>query len=170
MRLALAPWCAIAILKDDYRLALAIFFIAGWTDFFDGWVARRFNWNSKFGAVLDPLADKALMTIVYAALWLANAIPPWLAPLVFGRDLIILLGVAVIAKSTGIRSFPPTIYGKISTLFQILAAGSVLLNRSGWSPLWLTTTMIWAAAVGTTFSGADYVRIGWRMIRGQESR
>lgn len=165
LRFALAPWCAIAIFEADYRRALTIFFIAGWTDFFDGYLARRFGWNSAFGRMLDPLADKALMAIVYFALWMADVIPGWLAAIVFGRDALILLGAALISLRTTVREFPPTMAGKVSTTFQIAAAFFVLVHRSGWVGESVPTTLIWAAAAGTLASGLDYLRIGWRMMR-----
>lgn len=165
LRFALAPWCAIAIFEADYQKALAIFFVAGWTDFFDGYFARRFSWNSAFGRVLDPLADKALMAIVYLALWLAGAIPGWLAGIVFGRDLVILAGSVLISLRTAVREFPPTMAGKISTTFQIGAAFFVMVYRSGWVSELVADAWIWAAAAGTLISGADYLRIGWRMMR-----
>lgn len=165
LRFALAPWCAIAIFEEDYRKALTLFFIAGWTDFFDGYLARRFQWSSAFGRVLDPLADKALMAIVYMALWISGAIPGWLAAIVFGRDVLILLGAVLISLRTTVREFPPAMAGKVSTTFQIAAAFFVLVHRSGWVGEAVALALIWAAAAATLASGFNYLRIGWRMMR-----
>ncbi|MCS7025959.1 MAG: CDP-alcohol phosphatidyltransferase family protein [Bryobacteraceae bacterium] len=165
LRFALAPWCAIAIFEAEFPKALTLFFVAGGTDFFDGYLARRFGWHSALGRMLDPLADKALMAMVYFALWMAGAVRGWLVALVFGRDLFILLGALIIALRTGTREFAPSLAGKLSTAFQLGAALFVLCERCGWCSVQVAEAWTWAAAAGTVASGGDYLRLGWRMMR-----
>ena len=86
-------------------LALMVFFAAGITDFFDGYVARHFNQQSALGRFLDPMADKLLTTASFVVLALAHesfpSIPVWLAAAVVGRDVLILLGSLVVYLATG---------------------------------------------------------------------
>lgn len=163
-RIALAPVCAMALVENDYRRALTVFFIAGWTDFFDGYLARRFAWNSGTGLWLDPLADKVLMAATFIALGLVQAIPLWLVAVVFGRDLLILAGAAIVSARTGIRKFPPTMAGKVSTTIQLGAAFLVMASLwAGWPP-WVREIAVWTTAAGTIYSGAGYLMLGWRMM------
>ena len=164
LRILLGPWCAWAILHNDYRTALGLFLIAGVTDFLDGFLAKRLGWGSAAGAYIDPLADKALMVMVYAALGVAGAVPLWLVGLVFGRDLMILGGVALMYARRGRKQFPPTMAGKVSTVLQIGAALAVMSVENAIVPEGVRWVAIGAVAVGTAYSGLDYIRIGWRML------
>lgn len=166
MRILLAPWAAYLITRHDYRQAFYVFAVAAWSDFFDGQLARRMNWNSRIGAYLDPAADKILMSVVYVAMGVAQAIPWWLVALVFGRDLVILTGAALLHRRLGKTEFPPTAAGKVSTALQLLAVVIVLLVDAGYIWEVLRMPAVYAAAVGTTCSGLDYVRRGWLMMRG----
>lgn len=169
-RLALTPVCALFIARGEYRQGLLWFFIAGWTDFFDGFLARRMHWQSPAGAYLDPVADKVLMAGVYLALGLAGAVPWWLVALIFGRDLMILIGAAVLRRIRGITKFPPTLAGKVSTVLQICAALGVLASKGELAPEWLQFAGIWATAAGTAYSAVDYMRLGWRMMNQEPLR
>lgn len=163
----MAPWCAMRINSGDYDGALLLFFVAGWTDFFDGWLARKMAWNSPAGAYLDPLADKVLLAVTFIALGYAGAVPWWLVALIFGRDVMILAGVAVLYSRVKQRRFPPTMAGKISTTLQISAAGFVLMAKAGWIAAWWIPVAIAATAAGTAWSGADYVIRGRAMLRSE---
>lgn len=157
LRLVLAPWCAVRIVAGDYSGAMLLFFIAGWSDFFDGWLARKFDWGSPFGTYLDPIADKVLMAVTFIALGAASAVPWWLVVLIFGRDVMILLGVAVLYSRVKQRKFPPSLAGKISTTLQILAAGFVMMAKAGWIAAWWIPLAIASTTAGTAWSGIDYV-------------
>ena len=163
LRIALTPLVVVAIL--DHRFSWAFFwcFWAGITDLFDGAVARRFGAESRLGMLLDPAADKILQVSVFVALGLAHAVPVSIVALVFGRDLCLLLGAAFF-RYTGRRiTFPPTIWGKWSTVIQLLAAVSIL-GRFGrpWEPLFVALV-----AVGTVFSGLHYAAraLTWLNVR-----
>ncbi len=165
MRLMLAPIVAAAILGGRNTNALVLFWIAGVTDFADGYLARRFDWQSPLGRVIDPLADKALMAFTFVALGAAGLTPWWLVALVFGRDLLILGGSALVASRTRVREFPPNWAGKMSTMVQILAVLAFLGIAAGWLPEWLHPVAVLATAAGTIVSGAGYLQLGWRMMR-----
>ena len=111
-----------AILQGRHTLALACFGAAAVTDGIDGALARRFGWTTTVGAYLDPVADKALLSGVYLALAPAGTLPWWFVGLVFGRDILILLGPRWLFFSPSMRKFPPSVWGKLSTFLQIVTA------------------------------------------------
>jgi cardiolipin synthase len=131
VRLFLVPLALLAIWNRQYERALVWCFIAGISDGVDGFLARRLHAQSRFGAYLDPLADKLLLSGVYLALGLDRAIPWWLVAVVFGRDALMLAFLAIVVLFTRHRDFPPSIWGKISTAIQIATALVILFRRSG---------------------------------------
>jgi cardiolipin synthase len=165
VRIALAPLAVRAILIGRFDLALAFFFVAAATDGLDGLAARRLHLETRLGAYLDPIADKLLLSLSYLALGIRGAIPWWLVALVFGRDVLILLMAGAALLLTVHRDFPPSIWGKISTAFQVLAALAVLANGVAWGPHFPLRLFFWAAAAATAVSGAGYVWRGVRTVR-----
>lgn len=93
IRLALIPPFLMFFAQENYVLAFFVFLIAGFTDALDGWLARHFHWQSFWGGLLDPLADKLLIVSSFLALAYLNVLPKWLVILVFLRDANISLGV-----------------------------------------------------------------------------
>ena len=114
-RLLAAPYILYLLWTGGYRTALVWFAIASATDVLDGFLARRLRVVSKIGALLDPVADKVLLSGSFLILGLRGIIPIWLMVLVLGRDLMIL-GFAIVALARKIRrEFPPSVWGKAST-------------------------------------------------------
>ncbi len=161
-RFVLAPFAVRAILAREFTLALALFAAAALTDVLDGILARWLKATSRLGAYMDPIADKVLLSASYLALGLEGAAPWWLVGLVFGRDLFILAMAGAALAFTHHRDFPPSIWGKLSTVCQSLAALGLIV--SGAFPVWgiSTAPLIWLAAVATVWSGLDYA---WRGVR-----
>jgi cardiolipin synthase len=123
----LAPFAAWAVLNDHDSAALAAFAAAGLSDLLDGWIARRFGFTSRFGAWLDPIADKLLMLFCFIALLRVGAAPLWLVMLVLGRDLLVVAGVALAwALALPVRMAPLGL-GKAATAIEILYIGAALL-------------------------------------------
>ena len=166
LRIALTPLCVSLISAQTWSPALWWTLFTGSTDYFDGYLARRMNWNSRLGAYIDPLADKILLAGCYIALGLAQAVPWWLVAIVFSRDVLILTGVAVLYSKVKRRDFPPTQAGKISTTIQITAIVVILAAKAGHFSTALIPFAIAAVAAGTTLSGLDYIRQGRRMMKG----
>jgi cardiolipin synthase (CMP-forming) len=135
LRLAFLPFFIIAIKYDRYLVALGILVVGGLTDALDGWLARELNQKTALGAYLDPIADKLLMSSSYFVLALKEKIGWWLAILVLGRDVLLLVACAVILLTVGYRPFPPSIWGKLTTFFEIFLIVVVLViavwDRSG---------------------------------------
>ncbi len=161
IRLLMVPFIVEAILGGRHWLALALFLTAGFTDFLDGAVARRLGRVTRAGAYLDPIADKCLLSGVFLALAWAGLAPLWVVGLVIGRDIFILLGVLAVMWMTPQRKFPPSRWGKLSTLIQIATvicwmASNVL--EPAWVQ-WLASAAAWPCALITVISGAHYL---WR--------
>ena len=127
LRLAFLPVFLIAIEYERYGLALGILVAAGISDMLDGLLARGLNQKTPLGAYLDPIADKLLLSSSYFILALKGKIAWWLTILVLGRDVLILVACAVILITVGYRPFPPSIFGKANTFFEILLVVIVLV-------------------------------------------
>jgi cardiolipin synthase len=159
LRIVATPLVVLAILAGNRWHALCLLAVAGATDFFDGFLARRYGWQSRLGAWLDAVADKALLVAVYIALALAGWAPAWLVYLVFGRDVIILFMALIGLALTPFRDFPPSIWGKISTNIQIVTALGLLLGVG-----WLRNPLLAACAVATGWSGIHYIFSGVKRL------
>jgi cardiolipin synthase len=120
LRLAFLPFFIMAIQYERYEWALVILIAAGVSDALDGVLARGLNQKTPLGAYLDPIADKLLLSASYLELAIHRKIPWWLTILVLGRDVLLLVASAVIILTVGYMSLPPSIWGKLTTLFEIL--------------------------------------------------
>lgn len=125
-RVLLVPVAIWLIVNDNRAGAFGVFVAAGISDAVDGFIAKRFGWQTELGAYLDPLADKLLLVSVFIALGIKGDLPSWLVIGVVTRDILIIAGVIlawVLTKPLRVR---PTRLSKTNTLCQILLAGSVL--------------------------------------------
>jgi cardiolipin synthase len=127
LRLVLAPVAAWLILHERDFPALCVFLIAGASDAADGFLAKRFGLASRFGAWLDPAADKLLMLASFLTLTYVGAVPLWLTALVIGRDLAIVAGVLVAQVLKLPLEVKPLMVGKVSTVVQVAYIAVVLL-------------------------------------------
>jgi cardiolipin synthase len=161
-RLILAPFAIREILLRHPRNAFFLVFLAGWTDLFDGLVARATHSNSEFGQLLDPLADKVLLSGVFLGLTWIGTVPMWFVAIVFGRDLFLLIASSVVILFTSYRDLKPNSYGKASTLFQIFAAGILILGNgiNSSQALSVGSWLLWPAALLTAVSGVQYLARG----------
>jgi cardiolipin synthase (CMP-forming) len=158
LRLAFLPFFIIAIHYNRYLLALGILVAAGLSDGLDGLLARGLNQKTPLGAYLDPIADKLLMSSSYLILALHGKIKWWLVILVLGRDVLLLVAAAVILITVGYRPFPPSLYGKATTFFEILLIVLVLVlavwhNNTLWIARQLCSYLVAAFVI---FSGLHY--------------
>lgn len=158
LRFAFLPFFIIAIRYSRYDWALALLIAAGLSDGLDGLLARRLNQKTPLGMFLDPIADKLLLSSSYLMLALKGKIDWWLAILVLGRDALILVACTVILLVVGYRTFPPSVFGKLNTLFQILLVLVVILNALVPDPAlgMSRSVLIYLVAGFTIFSGFHY--------------
>lgn len=155
-RLLAAPYILYLLWIGEYRTALVWFSIASATDVLDGYLARRFQAGSRLGALLDPVADKVLLSGSFLTLGLKGVIPFWLMAIVLGRDLLIL-GFVVVALACKLRrDFPPSVWGKASTASQIAYVLFAVGHEAAITPLVVATILGWIAAALTLWSGIDY--------------
>ena len=156
-RLLAAPYILYLLWTGEYRTALVWFAIASATDVLDGFLARRFQAGSKIGALMDPVADKVLLSGSFLTLGLKSVIPWWLMAIVLGRDLLIL-GFAIVALARKIRrEFPPSVWGKASTAAQIAYVLFAVGHEAAITPLIVATILGWISATLTIWSGIDYL-------------
>jgi cardiolipin synthase len=158
LRLGFLPFFIILVLYQHYRWALAILVLAAVTDGLDGLLARSLNQKTALGAYLDPIADKLLLSSSFVVLALEGQMRWWLTILVLGRDILILVTAAVIFASGAHRSFPPSIYGKITTTVQILLVFTVVAAAVFPNPFFhaVRQVLIFVVAGFTVFSGFHY--------------
>jgi cardiolipin synthase len=158
-----------ALWSARYAEALAWFCLAGLSDGLDGFLAKRFDWRTRLGGLLDPLADKLLLVSVYASLTYFGLVPPWLLGVVLGRDLVIVTGGLVYNTFFGPVQPEPSRVSKLNTLLQ-LGYAVMVIGRQVFAlwPAAAVTAFGAAVFVTSIVSGLDYV-IRWsRRAAGQE--
>lgn len=150
------------MLTGEYVWAFIVFGVAGITDGLDGFLARRFNWRSQLGAILDPIADKFLIVSVFLVLAATGLAPVWLAILVIGRDLLIVTGVVCYRMLVGPVLVDASLMSKLNTAMQLTFVMAVLANAGFGTPRELWVTFLGAIVMATTLiSGLDYMRVGF---------
>jgi cardiolipin synthase len=175
--MALIPVFAILLYYGESGWAFLTFVVAGISDGVDGFVARRFNQQSELGTILDPIADKLLMTTAFIILTLPNIFPAephlrhlpvpfWVTAAVIGRDVLIIAVAGAIFVITNFRGFQPSWLGKASTVAQIFAVGLILIAAifPAFGGFYLPTvyTIVFAFAF---FSGVHYIFFVNRLMR-----
>ena len=163
IRIVAIPFFLVLLASHLYMDALVVFILGGVTDAFDGFIARWMNQKTSLGAILDPVADKLLLMSSFIMLGMMDAIPLWLVVLVVSRDTVILFGYVAISSLLDQRpEVQPTIAGKLSTVFQLITVGVVLLMmaRSQLLESWLDDALIYLTAVTTVISGVQYLYQG----------
>ena len=158
LRLGFIPIFLILISYEQYKWALLILVVAGLTDGIDGLLARKLNQRSALGAYLDPIADKLLLSSSFVILAMAKKVAWWLTLMVLSRDVLLLIVAAVIILISGYRPFPPSIYGKFTTFFQIVFVFAVVLAAAYPYPYWerVNNGLIYTVTTFTVFSGFHY--------------
>jgi CDP-diacylglycerol--glycerol-3-phosphate 3-phosphatidyltransferase len=168
VRLLAAPYLFWLLWEREWGAAILVMVLAAITDGLDGFLARRWKTSSRVGEMLDPIADKILLSGSFLTLALNGSIAPWLAVLVLGRDaLILLVAAGALLLSNTIRRFPPSIWGKASTVAQIAFIVAWVGHGAGWAPAVLVELGKWIVAALTLWSGIDYA---FRVVRLKRAR
>lgn len=157
-RALLAPVLVYLLAKGLYQYALWTFLAAGLSDALDGFAARRLNQFTRFGAILDPIADKLVIVSSVATLAVVGLLPLWLVLLIVARDVVIVSGALSYRLLFGHLEMAPLLAGKINTFVQVSLILLVLLQAAGWlvfSP-WLPLAH-GATALAAVISGGQYV-------------
>jgi len=147
-----------ALLAGNYWSALVLVAVCAISDGLDGWLAKRFNWTSHLGKILDPLADKMLLVALYLTSTWVSLIPWWLTAVVVARDVMIGGGAVIYRFWFGPLHGRPTILSKINTGMQLAVVLAAILGAATGLP---TPEMVIALAfltlLTTIVSGADYL-------------
>ena len=157
-RFLLVPPFVLVLLQERFGLALLLFGIAGFSDALDGYLAKRFNWTSRVGALMDPLADKLLLVSSYVTLGWLQWIPLWLVGVVILRDLVIVSGALVYNFRIERLEARPSMVSKLNTFTQIMLVLAVLFSLAVKTLpyLWMDV-LLYCVLVTTLWSGIDYV-------------
>ncbi|KAI8646653.1 CDP-alcohol phosphatidyltransferase-domain-containing protein [Parasitella parasitica] len=172
-RLAAAPCVGYMILQQNYDGALTLFALAGFTDLLDGHIARKYNMKTLLGTIIDPLADKVLMTVMTVTLAMEGTLPVPLAAIILGRDAGLILSafyyryISLPEPKTIARYFDgsipsaevkPTQISKINTALQLVLMGFSLTTVSiGLPSAEAMTALQWVVGGTTLWSGASYL-------------
>ena len=154
------------LMNGQFRPAFGLAILAGATDALDGFLAKRNGWQSDLGGLLDPIADKLLLSTCFFGLWWSALLPGWLVAVVMLRDAVILVGARAWWRLEGRFRAEPSGLGKATTLAQLVLVAMVLARPAGFPvfPAWIAPVALATAAI-TVLSGADYVlRYGRRAL------
>ncbi len=158
----------ILVIQNRFGEAFAVFVAAGLTDGLDGLLARWLKQNTRIGAILDPIADKLLLSSSYIILAVMRIIPSWLAVVVLSRDLIIVSGVLILFLVQGGVEIKPSILGKLTTFMQLGTIFFVFLHHeTGWLEVIIDPLFI-ATASATVISGLHYMALGAKLLNSEE--
>jgi len=158
MRILLVVPIVMSLLSQQYLQALWLIVIAGASDGIDGFLARRYDWTSRIGGLLDPMADKLLFVSVFASLSYTGLVPLWLFAVVIGRDIVIVAGAMAYEFLIGPVEPNPSRVGKLNTVMALVYLFFVMASQVwAWPPdvsLLLTGAGVFVVSL---VSGLDYV-------------
>ncbi|MBS7813191.1 CDP-alcohol phosphatidyltransferase family protein [Roseococcus pinisoli] len=165
-RLAAVPATIWLILHHRLDMAFLLFVAAGVSDALDGWLARYTDSRTVIGALLDPVADKALLVSVYVTLAVMGVLPDWLAILVVFRDVTIVGGLLLLWVLGARTAIKPLYVSKLNTAMQLILAGIALFQAGFGVGLGPTLViLIWLTAATTAWSGIAYIFSASRWLK-----
>jgi cardiolipin synthase len=180
LRLVATPFLILAILNGRFDIAVLIYGSAAITDLLDGLTARLFQQETALGAYLDPAADKILCTAsfllltdyptLFQSIPMANRIPVWLTILTISRDLFIVVVALMLYLAYGTNRFPPTLWGKLTTVAESVCVGLFLVMNQMQRSHWILDAVVWLALALILISGFDYLGRTVRWLRASEPR
>lgn len=158
LRIMLVVPIVFSLIGGEFTTALVLIFVAGFSDGLDGFLARTFDWRTRLGGLLDPLADKLLLVAAMLTLTSLQLVPVWLTCVVIGRDIVIVSGAIAYNLLIGPVKPAPTVISKINTVLQLLYIVLVIAQQAlGWLPqiaIILAGTGVFCTSA---VSGMDYV-------------
>lgn len=174
VRIVLVVPIAYFLWSQNYSVALLLFLVGGLSDGLDGFLARRYSWETDLGVLLDPMGDKLMMLCSYLLLGWHGLLPWWLVVLVIARDFILVFGTLLYRKFIGQAKLKPLFISKLNTVFQILLVLIVMLSQVINIHQFIIDSILWLVAVTTIMSGYAYItewgRRAWNSLKGQEVR
>ena len=172
LRILLIVPIAVALLHHELLISLGLFFLAVVSDLLDGFIAKRFGWQSPLGGVLDPAADKLLLATSFVVLAVMHLVPLWLMATAVARDLIIVSGAIAYRLWLGPVEARPSNLSKLNTLCQALFILCVIARQEFSEPdAWAIVALGALTFLTTAVSGIDYVlRYGNAALEESRSR
>lgn len=161
LRIVLIPVFIITLLQGLYPWPVVIFSFTVITDALDGFIARYRKQITPLGSFLDPMADKFLMFSSYLICAYLKKIPSWMFIVILSRDLLIVMGWAIIYFITNSTEVKPRLMGKLTAIIQMFTMWIVLL---GIAPQSFVNILLYSTVVLTTVSGLDYIYLGSRKL------
>ncbi len=166
LRIILVAPIVWSLLQGRYGLALGLILVAGLSDALDGFLARRFDWRTRVGGLLDPAADKLLMFAAYVTLAWIGLVPIWFSAIVVGRDIIIITGAIVYQLYVAPVHGEPTGASKLNTVLQILFVLFTITHAWRGQPPMLVLQLLGAGILTTiAISIIQYVTTGLNRAR-----
>ena len=173
LRIVLVAPITYFLWHQNYSIALLLFLIGGLSDGLDGFLARRYKWETELGVILDPMGDKLMMLSAYLLLGWYHLLPWWLVSLVIFRDLIIVVGTLLYRKFVGEAKLKPLFISKLNTALQILLVLSVMFSQMITLNLLIIDSLLWLVVVTTLMSGYAYInewgRRAWSILKGNKT-
>ncbi|MPY17075.1 CDP-diacylglycerol--glycerol-3-phosphate 3-phosphatidyltransferase [Paenibacillus glucanolyticus] len=154
------------IQEDGRYIALAVFILASATDKLDGYIARKYNQITNLGKLLDPLADKLLISVALIMMVQSGMVATWIAVVIIAREFVIT-GLRMVASEQGIALSADKL-GKLKMVLQVVAIAAVLLDNYPFQFVTLIQVDEWlmlAAAGLTIYSGIHYLLNNYRLIK-----
>lgn len=164
VRIVLIPLFTILLINGAFEQALFVFLAAAVSDALDGFVARMFSQKTTLGSYLDPIADKLMLSTAFITLAVLKQIPGWLTVVVISRDVIIIIGVAVLFLNQMRLDIKPSIISKLTTALQVLVILVVLSSVYVQWPDPAKTGIVYITLVLTVVSGLHYIYRGLRHL------
>lgn len=175
VRILLVAPIAYYLWIQDYSIALLLFLVGGLSDGLDGFLARRYQWQTPLGVILDPMGDKLMMLAAYLLLGWHGILPWWLVSVVILRDLILVVGTFLYHRFIGEAKLKPLWISKFNTVCQILLVLIVMvaqLKSFQWTASLSVAVEvgIWIVLSTTLLSGYAYInewgRRAWKALKG----
>lgn len=163
VRLGLVPVVAYCLVREDYGVALWIFLASALSDLADGYVARRSQTVSKFGATLDPIADKLNMVVATVVLAWHALMPIWLAMAIVVRDFLIVTGALAYRLAYGHLEVAPTLLSKTNTFFEFALLLLLMAVAAGYLAPGAWTSIGFYVVLATVVASA--VHYAWLVVR-----
>jgi len=165
LRIAATPVLVMLLTYEMFAGALLLFALAGVSDGLDGYIAKRFHYQTRLGAILDPVADKVLLVSCFIVLTVMGYLPFWLLVVVAFRDIVIVGGYLLLVILEGGVKMSPSRISKLNTVFQICLVAAVLVHLAAGAALPVViAVLIYAVTATSIFSGIHYVWV-WTFRR-----
>jgi cardiolipin synthase len=172
-RMILIPVFVTCVVYHRLHLGLIVWVVAGTTDLLDGLLARKLGQQTSLGRILDPMADKLLLTTAFVVLSFSNfgfePIPFWLTATVISRDVFIALGALLIFMTTGFSGFRPSSPGKVNTAVQLAMVTLFLMANILKSYTDLLPPLYYLTFGMAVVSGVHYIFHATRLVNEKDN-